>query len=110
VTAYSPVFTTLFRYPIDKLAAGERVACLTPAIVFALTTPGMVLDVPVPQVDEVVARIPVNPVPITNILVQTGKNIVVTQEGVDLVVLIALVEYFAVVATLDLGRISPNGE
>ena len=112
--AYSPVFTTLLRYPIDKLAAVELVAItaevtqFTIAFVCALTTIGNVVGVPVINVDGVVAVIPVHPVRI--IRVQLGIDSVVTTEGVDLVIFVALVECLGVLGTRDIGRISRNGE
>jgi hypothetical protein len=114
VTAYSPVFTTLLRYPIDSLAAEELVAAIagarliTPAVVVALTTPGNVFAIAVVNEDGVVALIPVRPVPFSRIF--RGINSVVTTEGLDRVAPAALVEEFGVLGTHDLGRISTNGE
>jgi hypothetical protein len=127
VRAYSPVFTTLLQIPIDKLAAEELVAIIadvspiTPAVVYALTTPGNVPTVVVPQVDEVLARIPVHPVPIpktpwglifvvppfTGVRSRTGANMVVTSEGLDRVAPLALREEVPVFGTLDLSSPLP---
>ena len=99
-----------------QLAVNNIVARITYTFVDATTTIGGVPVVPVDEVDEVVAPIPLHLVRIALppwgliSAVKTGKNIVVTTVARDLVVPLTLDEGFAVVGTLDVGRISHDGE
>jgi hypothetical protein len=115
VTAYSPVFATLWNgngngwETVHLFAVNDHLVWVSPAFVVVLTTIDIVLFVTVFNAYYVLVAIPVRLVLIT--VIPSGINVVVTFATVDLVVLVGLEDFISMTGTPDLGgRISRSCE